>query len=200
MFIGVCGPEGAGKSTVAGILAKHGGAITPFAEPLKRMLLSLGVPNENLYGSQAQKDEPLALLGGKSARWAMQSLGTQWGRMCMDSCFWVRQWAGLVDRRTAQRADAGLAQPRMIVADDVRFQSEVDEISGRGGLIILVVRSPADLNREPQHASEDFAKLRADVMIINDGNFEHLEADVLEALTYYGRVGTGARAQEAFGF
>jgi hypothetical protein len=196
----VCGPEGAGKSTVAGILAKHGGSILPFAAPLKAMLRTLGVPDHNLYGTPADKLEPLELLGGKSARWAMQSLGTQWGRMCMDADFWVRAWAEHHDRGERARADAGMKHPRMVVADDVRFQSEVDEITRRGGLIILVVRSQEDFNREPQHASEDFAALRADVMIINDGNIEHLEADVLEALTYYGRVGAGAETQEAFGF
>lgn len=185
LTIGLCGPEGAGKSTVAKILAeKHGAAIVPFAGPLKAMLGVLGVPTQNLYGNADDKAQPLELLGGRSARWALQGLGTQWGRMWMDGDFWVRAWASAVERARVARDMAGIGQPRMLVADDVRFQNEVDEIRNRGGMIITVVRDTADFNRTPAHASEDFAQIRADVLLINCGTVTELEAGVAEALSF----------------
>lgn len=182
-MIGLCGPEGAGKSTVAKLLAdKHGAAICPFAAPLKAMLLTLGVPHRNLYGNDADKCEQLHMLGGKTARWAAQTLGTQWGRMCMDGDFWVRAWANRLADIWADRARRGMMQPEMIVADDCRFQNEVDEIRRRGGMVITIVRGRADFDRIPKHASEDFAALRPDVVIVNDGGLAELEAGVREAL------------------
>jgi hypothetical protein len=183
MVIGLCGPEGAGKSTVAKILAeKYGAAICPFAAPLKKMGEAIGIPHRNLYGNDADKNEPLHILGGKTARRALQTLGTQWGRMCMDADFWVRAWANGLADAWADRARRGVAQPEMIVADDCRFPNEVEEIRRRGGLVLTIVRDMSDFNRVPQHASEDFAALRADAVIVNDGSLAELDAGVREAL------------------
>lgn len=148
------------------------------------MLLTLGIPRRNLYGTDADKCEPLHMLGGKTARWAAQTLGTQWGRMCMDGDFWVRAWTvGLADA-WADRARRGMVQPEMIVADDVRFQNEADEIRGRGGLLITIVRDVSDFDRVPKHASEDFAAIKADVVLVNDGDLDRLASGVREALAF----------------
>ncbi|KWT72361.1 putative deoxynucleotide monophosphate kinase [Hyphomicrobium sulfonivorans] len=130
------------------------------------MAVALGIPERNVYGNADAKAEPLALLGGKSARWALQTLGTQWGRMCMDSEMWVRAWSGRVN---------SLFDDEMIVADDLRFPNEVAEIKRRGGLVICVVRSMEDFSRQPQHESEDFGRLVFDGTLINNGDFQRLE-------------------------
>jgi CRP/FNR family transcriptional regulator len=62
----------------------------------------------------------------------MQTLGTEWGRQCMDADIWVRAWAA----RAALLTSA--------VADDVRFQNEADMIRNLGGVIIRVMRSEGD--------------------------------------------------------
>lgn len=165
-FIGLCGPEGAGKSTVAKMIRDSGpGAeIVPFAAPLKRMIAALGVPHESIYGDKAAKELPLAVLGGATARHAMQTLGTEWGRRHMGDSFWLNAWIHAVYSSKA----------RLVVADDVRFYNEAQAILDLGGEIICVVRSVDDYERRPKHASEDFAALPATHRIVNDGTPQQL--------------------------
>lgn len=140
----------------------------PFAAPLKRMLASLGVPDRNLYGTPAEKLEPLDVLGGKSARHALQTLGTEWGRDCMDADFWVRAWEHALETE-CDRDD-------VIVADDVRFHTESEAIEKRGGLLICIVRGNDDFMRIPRHASEDFAALAPFTdIVVNDSSLFALE-------------------------
>lgn len=161
--IGLIGPEGAGKTTCAAILeGQLGYSRLPFAEPLKRMILSLGVAERHVYGTPADKAEPLAIFGGKSARWAMQTLGTEWGRECIGTGFWGDVWE-------ARAATAGL-----VVADDVRFPNEAERVRKLGGIIVCVVRGHDDFWRKPKHASEDFANVPRDVLVVNDGDIEAL--------------------------
>lgn len=167
--IGLCGPEGAGKSTVARLLAEHHGAeILPFAEPLKRMILALGVDPKHVFGTPAEKLEPLELFGGKSARVVLQRLGTEWGRQQIDDEFWVRAWLQRV-----KKAHAGV-----VVADDLRFANEAAAVQSLGGCIVCIVRSLNDFQRKPKHASEDFASVPASWVLINSGSLEDLRAQV----------------------
>jgi hypothetical protein len=115
------------------------------------MLSALGVADRHLYGSPEEKAHPLKELGGRSARYAMQTLGCEWGREQMDPNFWVRAWEHALDTE-ADRGD-------IIVADDVRFNTEAEAIEKRGGLLLCIVRSQKDFERTPRHASEDFAAL-----------------------------------------
>lgn len=152
MIIGLCGPEGAGKSTAAKLLRKaYGAKVLPFAAPLKRMLASLGVDDKHLYGSPEEKTRPLDLLCGRSARTALQYLGTEWGRNLIGDDIWLRAWEHALD----VESDPG----DIIVADDVRFSNEAEAIEKRGGLLLCIVRSQSDFERIPRHASEDFAAL-----------------------------------------
>lgn len=156
MLIGLTGPEGAGKSMAGKMLAAHYQlTLMPFAGPLKRMLEAAGVPPANLYGGPADKAQALYVLGGASARTAMQSLGTEWGR-ALHPDIWVRMWEASVSSETGA------------IADDVRFQNEAASIRGAGGCIIQIVRSLADLERVPHHASEDFASIPFNFRVVND--------------------------------
>jgi hypothetical protein len=170
LVIGLCGAEGSGKSSVARILvAKHGAVIHPFAGPLKKMLLALGVPPINLYGTPAQKEEPLALLGGKSARFAMQRLGSEWGRDLISKTLWADAW-----ENAASKEDHSA-----ICADDVRFQTEVEAIRNLGGYVVCVRRPDVEpVNREDTHQSAQFWKLPFDYEIINDSNLWKLDLEV----------------------
>jgi hypothetical protein len=186
MIIGVCGPEGAGKSTVARILVEHHEArIEPFAGPLKRMLEALGVPRENLYGTPEQKAAPLDLLGGKSARVAMQLLGTEWGRDLIDEDLWARCWA----QRAALPADNPI-----VVADDLRFPNEVTAIRALGGKVIRVVRGTE--TAAPKHRSEDYRAIGFDAEILNDGDLSSLSRKVAETVAWLSEpVATAATAR-----
>lgn len=174
LIIGIAGPLGAGKSTAASELQKaFGGLRLPFAGPLKAMIEALGVAPRHLYGTTEDKAEPLDLFGGKSARHAMQTLGTEWGREQFGPDFWCRAWGAQADR---------MAVADIIVADDVRFTSEYDAIRARGGLVIQIIRSLDDLNQTPSHPSEAFQLIPYDIRIINDGTRRQLAAKLRRAV------------------
>ena len=58
-----------------------------FAEPIKRMLACIGLSHEDLHGDR--KEEPNDMLEGKTPRYAMQTLGTEWGRDFISPNIWV---------------------------------------------------------------------------------------------------------------
>lgn len=175
MFVGLIGPEGAGKTTAANILCDMGYTRLAFAEPLKRMLNAIGVPQAHTHGTPDQKAAPLDLLCGHSARHAMQTLGTEWGRNCIGEDFWLQAWQGMA---------AAAGTPR-IVADDVRFPNEARAIRRTfGGVVICIVRDKAQFERVPQHPSEDFAAIPHDAVIVNDGSLDFLRASLGHKLTH----------------
>lgn len=167
MLVGLCGPEGAGKTTAARELIRHFEAdIVPFAAPLKKMLLALGVPHNHLYGSPAEKAMPLPMLEGKSARHAMQALGTEFGRDMIGRDFWANIWLRQIK---SEDYDAD-----MIIADDVRFENEVEAIKKNGGIVICVVKDIAQYAIQPEHRSEAWHHLPFTRLVENDGTPQQL--------------------------
>ena len=159
VVIGLAGPKGSGKSTIAGALAKgaapHARRLR-FADGLKRMLLALGLTAEQIDGPD--KDKPCDLLGGCTPRHAMQTLGTEWGRDMIASNLWVNA--------CMQQIVASNALVHVI--DDVRFANEAEAIRKRGGVVIEVVRLGHVYN--PEHTSEiGLPEHLVDYSITNDG-------------------------------
>jgi hypothetical protein len=153
MIIGLCGLAGAGKSTARIGLCLRGWHWRPFAGPLKAMLQAMGLNPDETDG--ALKEAPCALLGGKTPRHAMQTLGTEWGRMLIDPDLWVRSWA------------ARLPEDGDVVADDVRFRNEAEAIRDLGGRVIMIVRP--GLVSAGTHVSEKMM-FEPDETIVNDGD------------------------------
>lgn len=167
MIIGLCGPAGAGKSTVAAhLVAHHGFVRVRFAGPLKAMMRALGCSEREVDGNL--KEAPCALLGGRTPRQAMQWLGTEWGREMVDPQLWLRAWAA-----EAERHDR-------VVCDDVRFPNEEAAIRGRGGVIVRIDCPWAASVSGGGHASEMQA-IRADYVLPNRGDVGMLlfNADLL---------------------
>jgi hypothetical protein len=160
MIVGLCGAIGSGKTTAAKHLVDaRGFERVRFAGPLKNMMKALGLTYDEIDGHL--KEEPCELLGGKTPRHAMQSIGTEWGRELIDPDLWVRAW-----KRNAQ-----LATSFHIVADDVRFPNEVDMIRSMGGKIIKVERPGVGLDG---HISEN-NHLVPDHVIVNSHGIPYLE-------------------------
>ena len=164
IVIGLAGELGSGKSEVAWQLAKalslsifgvvDKGGVYAFAAPIKDMLEAIGVPQHNLYGVQSYKEEPLELLCGKSARTALQYLGTEWGRALIGGDIWVNAWRERIKDQ------------QIVICDDVRFHNEVAAIHAEGGMVFrLVGRGGSD----SQHISER-EKLAVDADIDNSGS------------------------------
>jgi hypothetical protein len=153
--IGFCGPAGAGKSTAAEHLMRHWRfQRVRFAGPLKAMMLALGLDPAQVDGER--KEEPSALLCGRTPRQAMQWLGTEWGRHLIGEGFWIAAWQAAVERvppdlTAVSQAIRGL---RLIVADDVRFANEAKAIRGRGGIVVRIERPGAGSTSGHAHASE----------------------------------------------
>lgn len=165
MLIGLSGKKGSGKSTVAKALStEHGFARRPFAFYLKAMLSALGIRTEVLEGTDKEKSEPLPELGGKTARHAMQTLGTEWGRDHMGEDFWLRRWL------------RGYNPDVPTVVEDVRFTNEAEQIQALGGVIVEVHRPDSDPVID-EHLSER-GGLPADYVLVNDGDKKKLSEKV----------------------
>jgi cytidylate kinase len=149
-LVALTGPAGSGKSTVARALAQH--SRTYFnghpvyrhrvAGPLKAMLRTLGLTEEQVDG--ADKEKPCALLGGKTPRHAMQTLGTEWGRGCIDPGLWLRATMLVVER--------DLIAGHTAVIDDLRFDNEAEAVHALGGMVVQLRRDGVQVTSE--HASE----------------------------------------------
>src|SRR5438552_1596949 len=104
------------------------------------MMFALGLSNAEIEGHL--KEKPSELLCGKTPRWAMQSIGTEWGRNLIGGEIWVNAW---------KRAIEGYP---LVVVDDVRFPNEAQAIKDAGGLLLRVIRPDQDNGGNLVHASE----------------------------------------------
>ena len=165
MLVGLFGPVGAGKSTIARMMSRYGFRTLPFAGPMKNMLGGLGLSYAQLYGDE--KDFPCDLLGGKTPRYAMQTLGTEWGRKCIGDSLWVEAWKM-----------QSLGYGGSIVADDVRFPNEERAIRAAGGVLVCVTRSGAPQPANAALHESECQVLNADYDLRNDGTERDLAGKV----------------------
>lgn len=167
-LIGLIGYARSGKSTVAGILAaQHGFRRQRFAGPLKDMLRALGLGDYEIEGDG--KEQPCALLSGRTPRHAMITLGTEWGRGLIAPTFWLDL--------ARVKASALLADKQSAAFEDCRFQNEADLIRDLGGEIWRVVRP--GVGGEIAHASErEHLAIAEDVTLHNNGDFDKLAAQI----------------------
>lgn len=172
---GLTGAAGSGKSTVAGFLHEfEGWSIVKFAAALKNglghMLRTVGMSesdiNDAIEGDM--KEAPLDALGGHTPRYAMQTLGTEWGRNHMGQDFWVN-----MVRARIGNAPAG----SKIVIDDVRFENEAALIRELGGKVIMITGRGGIVG---EHVSEN--GVVPDVTIKNDGDKLALMRNVMREI------------------
>lgn len=138
-LIGIAGRAGAGKDTVADFLvAEYGYEKVSFAKILKAMLTVAGI-KEPL--NRDDKELPIGGLGF-SYRYAAQTLGTEWGRVCLDEDIWVKLTMKL------------LSPNGKYVFSDVRFNNESFAIIQAGGAMIHLHGRQVDLGELSNHPSE----------------------------------------------
>lgn len=171
-LVGLAGRIGSGKTTAANYLVNnHDFTNVKFAGPLKDMCRALGLSEDEINGPL--KEKPCDLLDGQTPRWAQQSLGTEWGRVCISPNLWTNVWK----RRLCSD---------LIVSDDVRFPNEAALIRELGG-VVLMIKRPAqvavaiDSTAVEVHPSEQF-NLDPDLIIHNDGTIVELERAIARAL------------------
>lgn len=146
LIFGFTGKKGCGKTTAAKHLCRHLGFVKhSFADPLKTMtfhfIKSFGYKDIEAHRFMDEDKAVTIPSIGRSARWIMQTLGTEWGRNLINGHCWVKAEALRLQNTLDQR----------IVFDDVRFENEADLIRSLGGVIIHITRKSEDIDH---HASE----------------------------------------------
>jgi hypothetical protein len=157
LIVGFAGRIGAGKTTAAQELNKYGFTRVRFAGAFKKMMAALGLTPEEIDGNL--KELPCELLCGSSPRWAMQSIGHQWGRELIGPEIWVNAW-----KRSVNKMPAGAH----VVADDVRYANEAGAIHSMGGVVIRIDHILT--NNKSAHELHESERLEFDVddTIVND--------------------------------
>ena len=172
-IIGLTGFKRSGKDTAAEVIAKMlGYDRIQFAGPLKEMLRTLlrcqGVSEASITACVEGdlKEAPAPVLGGKTPRLAMQTLGTEWGRRTLSDTIWVD-----TTLNRAQTAENGA------LITDVRFLNEAEAIKAAGGIIIRIER--AEVGLKSDHQSErEIPQIAADFVLRNDTNRHAFQCDV----------------------
>lgn len=141
-LIALCGHKGVGKSTYASFLAGKNGHVFSFATPLKSMLTSV-FPNEYVL---KKKDEKIPYFD-VTARYLLQTLGTEWGRNMVDQNIWIK----LLRVRLIEHLTDSVVTP--LVVDDLRFDNEAEMIRELGGEVWQLDRRSFTAS-EDKHVSE----------------------------------------------
>jgi hypothetical protein len=176
--IGLSGAAGAGKSTLAALLASRCGyERLRFASPLKAMArgfyASLGMPDDEIERriEGDLKELPDPALFGETPRRMMQTLGTEWGRQCMGEDFWTMT----ASVAACRKLHAGLP----VVFEDCRFENEAATVRALGGIVVRIDR-PSAGGLASGHVSE--SGVEPDLTIMNDGTPDDLFDALIAAL------------------
>lgn len=169
--LALCGKAGSGKSTAASYLTEqYGYTLVKFAAPLKDMLRTIGLTNEQIEGGL--KEIPSPLLLGKTPRYAMQTLGTEWGRNIIGEDFWCNAW----HYKAQQILNAG----GRVLVDDCRFENELRAVQQLNGTAVYIDRPGlASIGSHVSEAGLDTSQLRK---VVNDGSPMLLVSRILGAL------------------
>jgi hypothetical protein len=172
ILIGLTGRAKSGKTTAASYLRGKGMVQVSYASALKQMLMALGLTSEEIFGEK--KDLPCDLLGGATPRWAMQSLGTEWGRRMIHENLWVNAAIKKVAEYMAQEWDP-IQRYAGVVVDDVRFPNEAAAIKQAGGYVYRIARIDNPEIGTGTHESEAYIDtMPVDGQVFNGGAIEDL--------------------------
>lgn len=163
MLIGITGAKGSGKDTLGNFFRNRNFFLVKNAEPLKNMLRSLyrdtGLDQETIERKIEGdlKEVPCDILCGKTPRFAMQTIGTEWRDM-IGTTLW--------SRISAAKAAGFLKDGTPVVCTDIRFQHEADSIRDLGGYLIRVIRPGT--GEDDEHSSEtEMRNLEVDYIVSN---------------------------------
>ena len=215
MILGISGLAGSGKDTFARFLVEdHKFVVVSLADPLKRICRDVfDFSDEQLWGPSEKRNEPDLryprakchgcqtcefrcdhYLGYLTPRYALQQLGTEWGRDCYGNV-WVeyalRVAATLRQGNHLYNPKDGLFRSHLsvqhVAIPDVRFRNEIDGIRQAGGKLVRIRRPGAGLSGAAAvHASEaeqaSIPDVVFDLVIENNGTLEELRAKAAAAL------------------
>jgi hypothetical protein len=206
-IIGLLGQARSGKDTTAEYLAKNYNFVRiGLADPMKRFCAEVfQFSDEQLYGDKRDDTDPrysrgvtTLRIGGAtekieqflSPRYALQTLGTEWGRHCYNNIwidYGIQVAKRLMDGRHEYTVREGLttissyedALYAGVVFSDLRFINEYNAVKKAGGLMLRIKRPGFEGSvGAASHASELEQKSLPDscfdAVLDNSGTFDHL--------------------------
>lgn len=187
-LIGLMGIKKSGKDTCADYLVNNFGyQKKSFADPLKAACAELFLFNDQqLYGTQEQKETPDPRWFGCSPRVVMQFVGTELLRNNLDKIM-----PGLGNNIFTHRfklwyQEECYKNPNLcIVIADVRFQNEVDFIQSLGGRIIKIERPSVKTNDMHQSEMELQSITNYDDLIMNTGTLPEFYEKINNIISKY---------------
>lgn len=172
ILVGLYGPAGSGKDSVADILEKDFNfSRYALALPIKRALNSMFHWEMAQWDNREWKEGTIDWLD-KSPRVLAQTLGTGWGRHHVHPDLWLR--LGLRKWDEVRMS----VNPRMVITD-VRFDNEAQAILDMGGTVWRVERS--EVGPVATHVSESGISQALIVgKVKNHGSLDDLKVTVHE--------------------
>lgn len=188
-LVGIIGQAGAGKDTIADHLVReHGFVKVSFADPMKRFAREVfDFAEHQVWGNIDAKNTPDPRWDGLTPRFALQTLGTEWGRGCHPDV-WIRYALRIAD---ALRVGGWRYTPSYglfeeegrsgfgVVIADCRFANEIAAVRKAGGATVRVRRPGFEgAVGVAHHASEEDQKSlpdsSLDAVFENDGTIPDL--------------------------
>lgn len=171
------GLKGSGKDTAAKYILDgkfDDSVLIKFADPLKNMIRTL-LTEAGFNPDQIEdmvegnlKEMPIMEFGGRSCRYLMQTLGTEWGREKVCDSLWIDITLNKI---------ANSPKP-IIVVTDLRFANELEAMRSVDAIIHRIERGT--VVDKDMHPSETFV-MEMDVPVIkNDGTIEDLHNKIKE--------------------
>ncbi|MFC5524048.1 hypothetical protein [Polaromonas jejuensis] len=201
-IIGLSGPAGSGKDTVADLLVTHGGFVKlAFADPLKNeiadafaidlLYLSRRETKEHAMSclalrrclhdgftarmlmAHALQGQTLDLDAPRSPRQIMQWWGTEYRRNQAPD-YWIHQTSARISYLLRQRLAS------RIVVTDCRFDNEADLVRHTFGGLLWQVKRAGVAVAQGSHVSETTGEaFKPDATLNNDHDIRHLQQLVL---------------------
>lgn len=162
------GPLHCGKSSAASLLIeKYGFLRHGVGDGPKEMLRPLGLTDRHLYGDL--KEVPCEELNGKTPRYALQSLASQWGRDLIDRALWVKRWYRFLPPGATH-----------LVVDDVRTHEGADYFVSQGAMVVKIERPGLNMDDEQRNhdTEKHFGTMAHTHVLVNDGTLDEFIAKV----------------------
>jgi hypothetical protein len=168
MLIGLIGYKNSGKTSIsrefASLYDEFDVNMIGFSNPLYDMLNVLGISREEIQ-DKSIREIPHPKLHGKSIQYALNTLGTDWGRKLISENIWVKA-------SMEQLKD----EPWTVnIADNIRFPNEFQAVKDHGGITVGIVNpTVCDDGTVPESYVRQLQK-EADYTILNDPDLKSLK-------------------------